>query len=82
MDERRDPPPTPEPGVPRQTEPPDDEGLSPVQKARRTYERHVATECDRCRDIDRSRCGEGDRLYRAWTDVVNDACRQLAEHTP
>lgn len=85
MDERRDPTGAPEPGVPHQIEPPDGEragDLSPVQKARQAYERHVAADCDRCRDIDRDRCPEGDRLYRAWIDIVDDACRQLAEHTP
>jgi hypothetical protein len=78
MDERRDPPPTPEPSVPRQIDAPDGEdGLSPVQKARRRYTRHANEECDRCRDVDRDRCPEGEQLYRAWIGVCDDAYRQL-----
>ncbi|MPY47194.1 hypothetical protein [Streptomyces acidicola] len=80
MDERRDPPPTPEPGVPRQMNAPSGE-LSPVQQARRRYVQHVTDECARCRDVDRDRCDEGERLYRAWIDVCDDAYRQLSDHT-
>lgn len=76
MDERRDPPGAPEPGVPKQTAE-DDDGLSDVQRAGRAYDRHVNSECDKCPDVDRERCHEGERLYRAWTGVMDDAYHQL-----
>lgn len=85
MDERRDPPPTPEPSVPSQTETPRGERedtLSPVQKARRAYVTHATARCGQCRDIDRDRCGEGERLYRAWIDVCDDAIQRIASSTP
>jgi hypothetical protein len=79
MDERRDPPPPPEGSPPNLIG--DEEGLSPVQSARLRYVRHATRDCDRCRDIDRDRCGEGERLYRAWISECDDAYEKLAGET-
>ncbi len=54
---------------------------SPVQLAQGAYSRHVSG-CPKCRDVDRDRCGDGQRLWRAWEGACDDAYRQLAEQTP
>ena len=50
--------------------------LSPVQAAHARYSTHTGG-CPRCSDIDRDRCPEGDRLWRAWNDACDDAYRKL-----
>lgn len=51
---------------------------TPMQQAHTAYSSH-ATTCSRCRDVDRDRCGDGQRLWRAWEGACDDAYRQLAE---
>ncbi|MFM9589944.1 hypothetical protein ACKI1J_14515 [Streptomyces scabiei] len=52
-----------------------------MQQAHTAYSNH-ATTCPRCRDADRNRCGDGQRLWRAWEGACDDAYRQLAEQAP
>lgn len=53
---------------------------SPVQLARGAYAAHVRG-CRKCTDVDRDRCSDGQRLWRAWEGACDDAYRQLAERT-
>lgn len=55
--------------------------VSPVQQAHRAYITHTRA-CDRCRDIDRQRCADGQGLWRAWDRACADAYRRLADETP
>lgn len=74
MDERRDRPP------PAGTQPAliaSATELAPPQEAYGAYTRH-ALACDRCRDIDRGRCSEGERLWRNYHAISDRAFRQLA----
>lgn len=76
MGEPRDP--QPPPGTQREAIP-RPARLSPVQQTRRDYEHHAGT-CDRCRDIDRTRCADGDQLYRTWLDACDRAYEALNSH--
>lgn len=85
MQERRDGP--PDNGTGAEPIPAADVQLSPVQQAHIAYSRHVAGTkrargCKQCGDIDRYRCAEGDRLWRAWTDTCDEAYRQLHRGAP
>jgi hypothetical protein len=53
-------------------------GTSSVQKAQHAYARHVTRECLRCRDIDRQRCDDGERLYRVWIAACDEAYQKIA----
>ena len=77
MDERRDPPPD---GGRR---PPIRGGvtLPNAQQAHLDYSSH-AERCQRCRDIDRGRCDQGETLWRAWNEALDDAYRQLNPGRP
>lgn len=72
MEERREPPPA---GVRR---PPISGKLSPVQAAHGDYSTHT-TDCQRCADVDRDRCEQGERLWKAWNAACDDAYRRLAD---
>ena len=54
---------------------------SPVQAAQNAYARHVGR-CSQCRDVDRDRCEDGQKLWRAWESACDEAYRQLAEQAP
>lgn len=51
--------------------------LSPVQQAWGDYVDH-ARACAVCRSVDGGKCGEAERLYRAYQDVDADAYRRLS----
>jgi hypothetical protein len=74
MEERRDGPP------PAVTRPPvitSGAGeLSPLQQAYSAYVRH-ATNCDACRDLDRTACDTAGELWRAYREIGDAACRQM-----
>ena len=55
--------------------------LSPVQEAYSACTTH-ALGCPKCRDIDRDRCIDGDRLRAAYLEISNQAYRRLADETP
>lgn len=74
VDDRRDNEPAPEPG-PQSPAPPAGQ-LSTPQALQRARTAHVER-CPQCRDIDRERCTEGERLWRAWTDALDDAYERL-----
>jgi hypothetical protein len=83
MDERKDPP--PEQG----SRPPiaATGGLPTAQQAHIDYTAHVTGEgrahrCQRCSDVDRMRCSEGERLWQAWNRALNDAYEQLHHGAP
>lgn len=78
MEERRDTPPDTGSGtsMPRQIR----AGLSPVQQAQRNHAGH-ASQCEKCRDIDRERCAVGEQLWQDWTAACNEAYRRLHEET-
>ncbi|MFH8804031.1 hypothetical protein ACH4F6_31335 [Streptomyces sp. NPDC017936] len=73
MDERRDPPPAPQPGRPILAAA---TRLSPLQQAYAAYTDH-AVSCDACRDVDRT-CAEAEALWRAYRAIGDDACERLA----
>ena len=78
MDERRDSQPPPESG-PLITPTGD---LPTAQQAHLDYNRHIVGDehkarCQRCSDVDRDRCPEGDRLWRIWTQACDAAYQQL-----
>jgi hypothetical protein len=77
MKERRDPPPD---GGSR---PPIQGGatLPNAQQAHLDYSGH-AERCQRCRDIDRGRCDQGETLWRAWNTALDDAYRRLNPGRP
>jgi len=50
--------------------------LSPVQEAYGASIAH-ALACTKCRDIDRARCVDGDRLWHAYLEIADEAYRQL-----
>lgn len=75
MDERRDTPPGPGSRAPISTK------LSPVQAAHADYSTHTA-DCQRCGDIDRDRCEQGDRLWKAWKTACDDAYERLRRSDP
>jgi translation initiation factor 2 beta subunit (eIF-2beta)/eIF-5 len=77
VDERRDP--APGDGTTRPALAAEASRLSPVQQARRLYVAH-ATSCPRCSDIDRNRCGDGERLWRGWTAACEEAYRRLLDN--
>jgi hypothetical protein len=56
------------------------EAISP-QQAKDLYGSH-ARACPRCRNLDRDRCTDGQRLWRDWEAACDKAYRQLAEDTP
>lgn len=76
MDERRDPPPKPV------TRPPlissAAGNLSPLQQAYSRYVTHT-TKCDRCRDIDRGRCEDSERLWRAYRAMGDETYRRMSD---
>ena len=73
MDERRGDQPTPETGRPPIVAA---TRLSPVQEAQRARAAHYGR-CKQCADIDRQRCADGERLWKAWTAALDEAYRKL-----
>lgn len=82
MDERRDPQPDSGTGP---TEPAAST-LPTAQQAHLDYSKHIegagrVRGCQRCSDVDRDRCAEGDRLWQAWNTALNDAYDRLVDET-
>lgn len=82
MDDRRDPPAEPgsHPSIAGAT-------LPTAQQAHLDYNRHIeggdgVRGCQRCSDVDRDRCAEGDRLWEAWDKAIGEAYRQLHPGRP
>ena len=77
MSESRDDPPTP---ASRRDLIASTTRLSPVQEAYGASTRH-ALGCPKCRDIDRDRCSEGDKLWNDYLAISDQAYRRLARET-
>jgi hypothetical protein len=83
MDDRRDPP--AEPGSHPLITPTGD--LPTAQQAHLDYNSHVIgsaykPRCERCSDVDRGRCGEGEELWQAWNKALDAAYEQLHHGAP
>ena len=74
MDERRDTPPEPvtRPLVIVAGR------LSPLQQAYSRYVTHT-TRCGHCRDIDRGRCEDSERLWQDYRAQEDEACQRMAD---
>lgn len=71
---------------PTDSEPPAESGAEAIagppspRDARTAYRRH-ARACQRCGDVDRDRCADGQQLWRDWEGACEVAYQQLAERT-
>lgn len=52
--------------------------LSPLQQAYSRYVTHT-NGCEHCRDVDRGRCGESERLWRDYRVHEEHAARGIAD---
>jgi hypothetical protein len=83
MDDRREPPAGP--GSHPLITPSGD--VPTAQQAHLDYNSHVVgndckPRCERCSDVDRGRCGEGEELWQAWNRALNAAYEQLHRGAP
>lgn len=83
MHERRDQPPDPGSHPPAAVS----GDLPAAQQAHIDYTAHVTgtgrtRRCERCSDVDRVRCSEGEQLWHAWNGALNDAYEQLHHGAP